>query len=517
MNSRAVRREALFGDRILRVYAERPKTIPAMLAAASPDGDALVDLRVGGAARLTHAELDRMAGAVAAGLAARGIAPGDRVGLLFRNRWRFVAGLLGIIRAGAIAVPISVRSSAPEVAYILGDAEAALTLCDEGLEPLLPEGAAFASAGDDGPGGFDALADHAPVPPAAAAETDVAVILYTSGTTGRPKGATLTHLNIVHSCLAYAEAFALGPADRAVVAVPASHVTGLVACIFAPLAAGGAAVMLERFEVEGFLTLAASERMSFTVLVPAMYNLCLMRAELSDYDLSAWRVGAFGGASMPVATIERLGAALPGLTLAQAYGSTETTSPATIMPLGLQIGRPASVGRPVPTAEIVVVDPEGRELPPGASGEIWIGGPMVVPRYWRMPEKTAESFHAGFWKSGDVGRFDEEGFLYVHDRIKDMINRGGYKVYPAEVENALAYHPGVAEAAVVGFADPVLGEKSRAFVHLSDPAVTEADLRAFCRERLSDYKTPDLFTFTEAPLPRNANGKVMKHVLREAG
>lgn len=512
---RAIRREAAFGDRILKVYVERPGTIPAMLAAAA-DGNGAREALADGDRRFSHDDLDHAAGALAAGLAARGVKPGDRVGLLFRNRWRFVVGLLGIIRAGAVAVPVPVRSSAPETAYILSDSGAALTLCDDALEHLLPEGAVAVLAADDGPGGFDAMLELASVPPPAMAETDTAVILYTSGTTGRPKGAMLTHLNIVHSCLAYVDAFGLGPEDRSVVAVPASHVTGLVACIFAPLAAGGGVVMQERFEVEGFLALASAERMSFTVLVPAMYNLCLMRADLSAYDLSAWRVGCFGGAPMPVATIERLGQVLPGLTLAQAYGATETTSPATIMPLGEQIERPGSVGRPVPAAEIVIVDEAGRELPAGSSGEIWIGGPMVVPGYWRMPEKTAESFHAGFWKSGDVGRFDEAGFLFVHDRIKDMINRGGYKVYPAEVENALAFHEGVAEAAVVGFADPVLGEKSRAFVHLSDPAVTEADLRAFCRERLSDYKTPDVFTFLPEPLPRNANGKVMKHVLRAA-
>ncbi|MEX2520911.1 MAG: class I adenylate-forming enzyme family protein, partial [Paracoccaceae bacterium] len=471
----ALRAEAHFANRLIRCYQGRPSSIAAMLgrvADAHPHGDALV----GGQRRFSHAELDGLAGGLASGLMAQGVRPGDRVGLLVRNRWRFVLGLLAIIRAGAIAVPIPTRSSAPETAYILDDAEARLVICDDGLERLLPETVASVMTGDDGPGGFDAMAAAAPIAAYGAAEEDVAVILYTSGTTGRPKGAMLTHLNIVHSCIGYAEAFALGPEDRTVVAVPASHVTGLIAGVFAPLSVGGAVVMLEKFDVEGFLTLAAAERMSFTVMVPAMYNLCLLRARLSDYDLSAWRVGAFGGAPMPVATIERLGAALPNLTLAQAYGATETTSPATIMPLGGQISRPDSVGAPVPAADIRVMDAKGRELHAGESGEIWIAGPMVVPGYWRMPEKTAESFHSGYWKSGDIGRMDEGGFLHIHDRLKDMINRGGYKVYSAEVENALSFHRGVAEAAVVSRPDPILGEKTHAFVHLSDPAVDEAAL-----------------------------------------
>ncbi len=508
MSDVAFRAEAHFSDRIVRCRVSRPPTVGAMLAAAAaanPNGDALVD----GAVRLSHADLARAAAGVAGALAARGVEPGDRVGLIAGNRWPFVLGLLGILRAGAIAVPVSIRSSAAETAYALGDSGARMAIADEALAGLVPEGTPRLLSEE-----LEGLAAGPGAPEPQRAEEDCAVILYTSGTTGRPKGAMLTHLNLVHSSFAYIDAFGLGPADRTVVAVPASHVTGLVAGILTPLACGGAVVMLEKFEVEAFLTLAAAERMSFTVMVPAMYNLCLMRANLADHDLSAWRVGSFGGAPMPVATIERMAEALPGLTLAQAYGSTETASPATIVPLGAQAGRPSTVGRPVPHADILVVDPEGREVPTGESGEIWIGGPMVVPGYWKMPEKTAESFQAGYWKSGDLGRFDEGGFLYVHDRIKDMINRGGYKVWSAEVENALAFHPGVAEAAVIGFPDPVLGEKTRAIVVSSDPSITAEALKAHCRSLLADYKTPDVVEFRSEPLPRNPNGKVMKQALR---
>ncbi|MEP0507337.1 MAG: fatty acid--CoA ligase family protein, partial [Aurantimonas coralicida] len=191
------------------------------------------------------------------------------------------------------------------------------------------------------------------------------------------------------------------------------------------------------------------------------------------------------------------------------------TSPATIMPAGGQIARPAGVGAPVPGADIRIMDSEGHEVLRGQSGEIWIGGPMVVPGYWNLPEKTAESFIDGAWRSGDVGRLDDAGYLFIHDRLKDMINRGGYKVFSAEVENVLAFHPGVAEVAVVPYPDPVLGEKVQAFVHRRDADIDETILAAFCRERLADYKIPDRFVFTTDPLPRNANGKLMKAPLRE--
>ncbi|HEY9056709.1 MAG TPA: class I adenylate-forming enzyme family protein [Aurantimonas sp.] len=511
----ATRAEAHFGDRVVTCFVDRPPNADAMLrtaAVASPQGDAVVDGKI----RISHAELDGMSDAVAGGLMSRGVSKGDRVGLLARNRWQFVVALTGIVRAGAIAVPLSVRASAREIEFILGDCGAGLTICDAEKAEILPD--TVARAVIDGPAGssFEDLLAAAPTTtPPDLREEDVAVILYTSGTTGTPKGAMLTHLNIVHSCLHYAHCFRLTADDRLVMAVPASHVTGLIVGIYAPLAAGAAIVVMEKFDADAFLALATQERMTVTMLVPAMYNLCLLRADFAKHDLGAWRIGSFGGAPMPVATIERLAKLLPNLDLIQAYGSTETTSPATIMPPGGQAAAPASVGAPAPCADIRVMDAAGREVAAGESGELWIGGPMVVPGYWNLPDKTAESFHAGFWKSGDVGRFDENGLLYIHDRLKDMINRGGYKVYSAEVENVLSFLPGVAEAAVVPRPDPVLGEKVHAFVHRSDPGLTEAALKAFCGERLSDYKVPDFFTFTSEPLPRNANGKLMKQALRD--
>ena len=339
--------------------------------------------------------------------------------------------------------------------------------------------------------------------------------LYTSGTTGHPKGAMLTHCNIVHSVLHYRACMQLRPADRSALAVPASHVTGLIAVILSMLHVGGAVVIVPTFRAEGFIALMAAERVTHTLMVPAMYNLCLLHPSFADARLDAWRIGGYGGAPMPVATIDALIARVPGLTLLNAYGATETTSPVTMMPMGHTRAHADSVGVALPAADIRVMDDDGRELPPGETGELWIAGPMVVPGYWGNPEATASSFTAGHWHSGDLGSVDAEGYVRVFDRKKDMLNRGGYKIYSVEVENVLMAWPGMVEAAIVGRPCPVLGERVHAFVHAPGSAADVAALRAFCAARLADYKVPETVTWSDTPLPRNANGKLMKRLLRD--
>jgi long-chain acyl-CoA synthetase len=273
--------------------------------------------------------------------------------------------------------------------------------------------------------------------------------------------------------------------------------------------------MLREFKATPFLDLASRERMTFTVAVPAIYNLCLREPDFERYDLSHWRVGGFGGAPMPEGTIKDLAQKLPRLIPVNAYGATETTSPTTCMPLGRQANHLDSVGAVVPCGELRVMDDDGRELAPGEAGEIWIAGPMVVPGYWEDAAATRREFCGGYWKSGDIGSIDPGGFVRVFDRKKDLINRGGYKVYCAEVESVLSLHPAVAESALIARPDPVLGEKAHAFVFSSDPTCTADDLRAHCARHLADYKLPDFITFVDQPLPRNANGKLLKRKLRE--
>ena len=326
----------------------------------------------------------------------------------------------------------------------------------------------------------------------------------------------LTHLGIVHSSMHYQIAMRLGAADSAVAAVPLSHVTGLVALITTMVRAAGQLTIMPAFKAADFLRLAARERMTYTLMVPAMYNLCLLQPDFASHDLTRWRIGAFGGAPMPLATIGTLARTVPSLTLMNCYGATETTSPTTLMPPGCNAEHSDTVGTTLACAEIRVMDDDGRELPPGRTGELWIGGPMVVPGYWHNPQATAENLTGGWWHSGDIGSVDADGYVRVVDRMKDMINRGGFKIYTIEVENALYAHPAVQECAVVAKPCPVLGERVHAFVALKAEGATTADeLTAFVRPRLSDYKVPESYTLSAAPLPRNANGKLLKRAMRD--
>ena len=520
----ALRRERHFGDRVMQCFAQRPGSVAQMLAEAvtrNGAGEALVC----GAERLTWQQLDALCSRLAGGLQREGVGAGDRVALLLDNGVPFVLAALACAKLGAIVVPLSARSQPPELAHALNDCGAVLVFVDSALEPRLPPVGETGALRQrcivgEGPAG-SALAAWLTDAPAiavhAAAEEDVAAILYTSGTTGRPKGALLTHLNIVHSAMHYELAMGLTEADRSMVCVPLSHVTGLIAQLATMLRCAGTLLVLPTFKAVDFLALAARERGTHTVMVPAMYKLCLLRTDLRAHDLRAWRVGAFGGAPMPPATIVELAQQLPGLILMNAYGATETTSPATIMPADEGSAHGDSVGRAVACGELAVMDACGRELPAGDSGEVWIKGPMVVPGYWNNASATAESFVGGYWRSGDLGRLDADGFLCLHDRLKDVINRGGYKVYSAEVEAVLAQHPAVLEAAVIGTPCAVLGERVHAFVALRDAAsgVSLDELASFSRARLSDYKVPEGWTLQDQPLPRNANGKLMKRVLRE--
>ena len=510
----AMRHEALYGDRIVRCFADRPASLLAMFDGARarrPHHDAIVCE----GQRWSYGETGALSERLTAGLATLGIGAGDRVILFLSNRPEFVFVLLTVQRLGAIAVPVGVREQRPGLAYVANQSGAKAIVFDDTMIDRIPQG-------DEAPAlqlrlpasGLAAVETNAAPAPVATLETDVAVILYTSGTTGHPKGAMLTHLAIVHSALHYETCMRLTADDCSALAVPASHVTGLIANIAAMWRVGGTLVVVPEFKAERFIDLLARERVTHTLMVPAMYRLCLMSDALARVDLSAWRVGGYGGAPMPEATIAALAKRLPRLTLLNAYGATETTSPATLMPHGPAGGRADSVGVPLPCADIRVMDDAGHELPPGETGELWIGGPMVVPGYWANLEATAASFTAGYWHSGDLGSIDAEGYVRIFDRKKDMLNRGGYKVYSVEVENALMAWPGVVEAAVVGVPCPVLGERVHAAIYAPGVAADDAALRAHCAALLADYKVPETIAWRSEPLPRNANGKVMKRLLR---
>jgi len=518
--------ESLYGDRVVPCFAPRPKSFFGLFVSSvieRPKADALLFE----GQRWSYEQCHQIVAGMACGFAAQGLKKGERVILFVDNRPEFLWVLLALQALACIVVPVGVREQRPGLAYIARQSGACAIVVDADLVDRIPDEhetpelrlRVVVGSGAGIPSTCIALNSiqdclNSPPEPAMVDETDIAFILYTSGTTGNPKGAMLTHLNVVHSALHYQACMRLQATDRSALAVPASHVTGLIAIIATMLHVGGAIAVVPTFKAERFIQLMASERITHTLMVPAMYTLCLMQPGFAHADLSAWRIGGYGGAPMPVATIDALTERLPGLVLVNAYGATETTSPVTMMPMGLTRAHADSVGVALPAADVRVMDDEGHELPAGETGELWIGGPMVVPGYWNNPEATAASFTAGYWHSGDMGSMDAQGYVRVLDRKKDMLNRGGYKVYSVEVENALMAWPGMAEAAVVARPCPVLGERVHAFVYAPGQAPDNAALRAHCAQLLADYKVPETLTWCDTPLPRNANGKLMKRVLR---
>ena len=514
-----MRYERHYGDRVMRCFTARPGNAYDLLrdaAARNPDGEALIC----GRERLSYRALADVVERCAAGLAAAGIGKGDRVAILLGNGSAFPVVLFAALRLGAIAMPLSTREQTQGLTYMLVHSGAKLIVYDADLADRLPAPAATPALREriavdpQAPTTDLTLLRKAELPSAAAVdEEEVAIILYTSGTTGRPKGAMLSHLGICHSAMHYEACMALTSRDRAVVVVPMSHVTGVIALIAAMVRAAAALIVMPAFKARDFLELAARERMTHSLMVPAMYNLCLLDPGFEEGCYASWRVGGYGGAPMAPATIARFMEKLPNLKLMNAYGSTETTSPVTMMPPSETAARADSVGCAVPCADILVMDDAGREVGDGEQGELWLAGPMVVKGYWQDPAATAENFVAGYWRSGDIGSKDAEGYVRVFDRKKDMINRGGYKIYSVEVENALMSFPGVVEAAVVARPCPVLGERVHAFV-VAAAGIELADLKRHCAGLLADYKVPESITFGDKPLPRNANGKLLKRELR---
>ncbi|MEM1300272.1 MAG: class I adenylate-forming enzyme family protein [Pseudomonadota bacterium] len=519
-----LRREVHYGDRVVWCFAERPRSTWEMFAAsvaASLGQDALV----GEEGVLSYDALADRARRIAGGLVAAGLAPGNRVAILFGNRFAFVETWLACQCAGLVAVPMNPRQPAPEIAYAANQCGASAIIFDAGLAGNIPEAeqipsvrylwAAYGDALEAS--AFEDLAET-PLDPVPVAEEDCATILYTSGTTGRPKGAMLTHLGIVHSSEHFALSMEMEAGDRSLLAVPASHVTGLIANITTALARGAAIVFLREFKAGDCLDLMTRERVTHTLVVPAMYNLFLRDSMFDDHDLIHWKIAGYGGAPMPESTIAEMARRAPHVGLMNGYGATEATSPTTMNPTRFAASHSDCVGLPLHCTEMGVFDQYGCEVPTGTQGEIWMRGPNVIPGYWDNPEANATSFVGGWWKSGDMGSMTEDGFVRVHDRIKDMVNRGGFKVFSIEVESRLSFHPNILESAVIGRPCEVLGERVHLVVVPKDTDPSDAlsdDIRAFASRELADYKVPEVIHFRTNPLPRNANGKILKTELRE--
>jgi fatty-acyl-CoA synthase len=463
--------------------------------------------------------------ASAGALAEAGVGRGDVVAILLHNSDRFLELMHAISHLGAVFMPLNWRLAGPELAYIIDHAGARVLVSEPELEEAVapveeqPACRRVRLEGDSSPGwpSLDELRTTA-TPRLEAAEVgddDVLRLMYTSGTTARPKGVMITYANLYAKNVSHMVEFGLTAEDVGLACGPLYHVGALDLTTTTLIYVGARTHILRRFDPTAALDAIEQHQISQIWLAPAMINAILAEPSLDARDLASVRLIIDGGEKMPLPLIERVLRAFPNAWFADAYGLTETVSGDTFLDKARARNKLGSVGKPVIHAEVRIVDPDDRPLPPGEAGEIVIRGPKVCKGYWRDEEATAQAMRGGWFHTGDVGVLDEEGFLFIVDRLKDMILSGGENVASSEVERVLYEHEDVIEAAVVGRPDPRWGEVPVAYVALSERhGRTGEDLAAHCRERLAKYKVPKDFRVVEA-LPRNPTGKVLKRVLRD--
>lgn len=461
---------------------------------------------------LTYTQLDDDAARVAALLREKGVRPGDRVALVMPNVTLFPVAYYGILRAGCVVVPMNPLLKSREVAHTLRDSGSRIVLAsplfaaevtgaaaDTGVECLVTDAE------------FDTLLRAAePLTEVAArADDDTAVILYTSGTTGTPKGAELTHRNLSTNAVTTVETLIrIGPDDVLFGGLPLFHAFGQTCALNAAVAAGAALTLLPRFEPATALRTLHRDRVTVFLGVPTMYTALLSAGVPEDHDLSGLRLAVSGGASLPVEVLHGFERDF-GVTVLEGYGLSETSPVAVFNPPD-RPRKAGSIGVPIRGVEARLVADDGTAVAPGEVGEIAIRGENVMKGYRNRPEATAEAVRDGWFHTGDLARVDEDGYYFIVDRKKDLIIRGGYNVYPREIEEVLYEHPAVAEAAVVGVPHDVHGEEIAAVVALRNGAeATADDIRHFVRERVAAYKYPRIVTLTDT-LPKGATGKILK-------
>lgn len=473
----------------------------------------------------SYGEMAERATALAGGLHERGVAAGDVVALLSYNCTEFLETIFAANHLGAIAMPINWRLAAPEVRYILEHSGARALVCDDALVPVandatkgMEDGLARLCIADAPPSGWTSLADlrrDANLAPHACQGDDVHRLMYTSGTTGRPKGVMITHANLAWKNLAHLVEFGFTSDDLGLACGPLYHVGALDLTTTTLIAAGAMTIIHRVFDAPAVVDEIERSRVTTVWLAPAMVNAIMALPDVERRDLSSVRVIINGGEKMPIPLIERLQRTFPSAWFADAYGLTETVSGDTFLDRDSLITKLGSVGRPCLYLEVDVRDEHGRSVAPGERGEIVLRGPKVFKGYWRDPDATAAAFAGGWFHTGDVGVRDEDGYLWVVDRLKDMILSGGENVAGSEVERVLYEHDAVLEAAVVGRPDERWGEVPVAFVALRDGAAASgADLIEHCRAQLARFKVPKDVVFVDA-LPRNPSGKVLKRELRD--
>jgi long-chain acyl-CoA synthetase len=524
----------------LRVWKNAPPSLRAVLESTRAHG-ALTFL-VYEEDRLSYAEHYRRAAALAANLAGCfGIRKGDRVAIAMRNFPEWSIAFWAAAAAGAIVVPLNAWMTGPELQYCLADSGARLLIADNEriariephlreLPPLMLLGARAAASLPAGALPLeDFMVGDAALPDVALDPEDDATIFYTSGTTGKPKGALGTHRNICTNLvsLAFARARTLlrrgeplpapgtAPKTATLLSVPFFHATGCHSVLCAAAYGGNKIVLMRRWEPERAMQLIERERINSFGGVPAMAWQVLEHPAFGKYDLSSVESIGYGGAPAAPELVQRIKEKFPQVMAGNGYGLTETSSVTSQNVAEDYERKPDSAGLVVPVCDTRVVDAEDRDVPVGSVGELWVRGPNVVKGYWNKPEATEQIFGGGWLRTGDLVRFDEEGFLYILDRAKDMLIRGGENVYCVEVEDALYSHPAVMDAAVIGIPHRVLGEEVGAVVQVKPGAhVSEAELREHVARRLAAFKVPVRIELRREPLPRNANGKILKRDLR---
>jgi long-chain acyl-CoA synthetase len=481
-----------------------------------------------GPQQLTYAQLNAQAAQMASALTRLGVAPGDRVVLSSPNVPWFPIAYFGILKAGGVVVPLNVLLKPREIAYHLRDSGAKVTVAFQGTPELPIAEMARAACAEAGSQLFvlepDLLRDASSQFDSRATDpNDTAVILYTSGTTGHPKGAELTHANMVTNAIVSHDMFR--PAfDRGVeqnvtlITLPLFHSTGQTCQMNACLYGGFRLVLLPRFDPAAVLAAFARERVGLWIGVPTMYWALLQHARTSGTDLSSaaasLRLCVSGGAPMPLEVLQDFERTFDTRVL-EGYGLSET-APVVAFNQLQRATKPGTVGVPVFGVEIRCVGDDDNPVAQGTPGEVVVRGPNVMKGYLNQPDPTRDAMRGGWFHTGDIGVIDEDGYLAIVDRKKDMILRGGYNVYPREIEELLITHPSVALCAVVGIPDPRLGEEVKAFVvRRGDAEVSEPDLIAWCRDRLAAYKCPRHIEFRDA-LPVSATGKILKRELKPA-
>lgn len=475
----------------------------------------------------TYAEMSDRSLALAGGLRERGVGRGDVVAILSYNCPAFLEVIFAVNALGAIAMPINWRLAAPEVRFILEHSEARALVCDR---EMIAVGNAATEGQDDPPvrvaistpadPGWIPLADlraaGVPIEPEAAEADDVHRLMYTSGTTGRPKGVMITHANLAWKNLAHLVEFGFTSDDLGLACGPLYHVGALDLTTTTLIAAGATTIVHPAFDAAAVVDEIERSRVTTVWLAPAMVNAIMALPDIEGRDLTSVRVIINGGEKMPIPLIERVQRTFPSAWFADAYGLTETVSGDTFLDHDSIITKLGSVGRPCLHLEVDIWDDAGGSVAPGERGEIVLRGPKVFSGYWRDPDATAAAFAGGWFHTGDIGVRDEDGYLFIVDRLKDMIVSGGENIAGSEVERVLYEHGAVLEAAVVGRPDDRWGEVPVAFVVLR-PGVTATahDLIAHCEGQLARFKVPKAVDFLDA-LPRNPSGKVLKRELRSS-